>query len=62
MRASKWMTGVLAIGLIFGLIENGAYVLFAQIPGVAPFSMTVSLAFWMLFALLLFKPTGLLVK
>ncbi len=54
--------GAFWAGLIFGLIENGAYVLFAQIPGVAPFSMTVSLAFWMLFALLLFKPTGLLSK
>jgi branched-chain amino acid transport system permease protein len=54
--------GAFFAGLIFGLIENGAYVLFAQIPGVAPFSLTVSLAFWMLFALLLFKPTGLLGK
>jgi len=52
--------GAFFAGVIFGLIENGAYVLFAQIPGVAPFSLTVSLAFWMLFALLLFKPTGLL--
>jgi len=54
--------GAFFAGLIFGLVENGAYVLFAQIPGVAPFSMTVSLAFWMLFALLLFKPTGLMGK
>jgi len=54
--------GAFFAGLIFGLIENGAYVVFAQIPGVAPFSLTVSLAFWMLFALLLFKPTGLLGK
>lgn len=46
-------------GLIFGLVENGAYVLFAQIPGVAPFPLTVSLAFWMLFLFLLLKPTGL---
>ena len=52
--------GAFFAGLIFGLIENGAYVLFAQIPGVAPFSLTVSLAFWMLFLLLLIKPTGLL--
>lgn len=52
--------GAFFAGVIFGLVENGAYVLFAQIPGVAPFSLTVSLAFWMLFALLLFKPTGLL--
>jgi len=54
--------GAFFAGLIFGLVENGAYVLFAQIPGVAPFSLTVSLAFWMLFALLLFKPTGILGK
>lgn len=52
--------GAFFAGLIFGLTENGAYVLFAQIPGVAPFSLTVSLAFWMLFLLLLVKPTGLL--
>jgi len=51
--------GAFFAGLIFGLVENGAYVLFAQIPGVAPFSLTVSLAFWMLFLLLLLKPTGL---
>ena len=54
--------GAFFAGLIFGLIENGAYTLFAQIPGVAPFSLTVSLAFWMLFFLLLVKPTGLLGK
>jgi branched-chain amino acid transport system permease protein len=52
--------GAFFAGLIFGLINNGAYVLFAQIPGVAPFPLTVSLAFWMLFFLLLVKPTGLL--
>jgi branched-chain amino acid transport system permease protein len=52
--------GAFFAGLIFGLIENGAYVIFAQIPGVAPFPLTVSLAFWMLFFLLLIKPTGLL--
>jgi branched-chain amino acid transport system permease protein len=54
--------GAFFAGLIFGLIENGAYTLFALIPGVAPFSLTVSLAFWMLFFLLLVKPTGLLGK
>lgn len=54
--------GAFFAGLIFGLIENGAYVLFAQIPGVAPFPLTVSLAFWMLFFLLLIKPTGLFGK
>jgi branched-chain amino acid transport system permease protein len=54
--------GAFYAGLIFGLIENGAYTLFAQIPGVAPFSLTVSLAFWILFFLLLVKPTGLLGK
>ena len=54
--------GAFFAGLIFGLMENGAYVLFAQIPGVAPFSLTVSFAFWVLFFLLLVKPTGLLGK
>lgn len=54
--------GAFFAGLIFGIIENGAYTLFAQIPGVAPFSLTVSLAFWILFFLLLVKPTGLLGK
>jgi branched-chain amino acid transport system permease protein len=54
--------GAFFAGLIFGLVENGAYTLFAQIPGVAPFSLTVSLAFWILFFLLLVKPTGLLGK
>ena len=54
--------GAFFAGLIFGLIENGAYTLFAQIPGVAPFPLTISLAFWMLFFLLLVKPTGLLGK
>jgi branched-chain amino acid transport system permease protein len=54
--------GAFFAGLIFGLIENGAYTLFALIPGVAPFSLTVSLAFWILFFLLLVKPTGLLGK
>jgi branched-chain amino acid transport system permease protein len=52
--------GAFFAGLIFGLVENGAYVLFAQIPGVAPFPLTVSFAFWILFFLLLVKPTGLL--
>jgi len=54
--------GAFFAGLIFGLIENGAYTLFALIPGVAPFPLTVSLAFWILFFLLLVKPTGLLGK
>lgn len=54
--------GAFFAGLIFGLIENGAYLIFAQFDGVAPASLTVSLAFWMLFFLLLVKPTGLLGK
>ena len=54
--------GAFFAGLIFGLIENGAYTLFALIPGVAPFPLTISLAFWMLFFLLLVKPTGILGK
>ena len=52
--------GAFFAGLIFGLIENGSYVLFAQISWVEPFSLTVALAFWLLFILLLIKPTGLL--
>jgi branched-chain amino acid transport system permease protein len=47
-------------GLIFGLIENGSYTLFALIPGVEPFAMTRFLSFAMLLIILLIKPTGLL--
>jgi branched-chain amino acid transport system permease protein len=47
-------------GLIFGLIENGSYTLFALIPGVEPFALTRFFSFMMLLAILLIRPTGLL--
>jgi branched-chain amino acid transport system permease protein len=47
-------------GLVFGLIENGSYTLFALIPGVEPFALTRFLSFVMLLVILLIKPTGLL--
>lgn len=47
-------------GLVFGLIENGSYTLFALIPGVEPFALTRFLSFAMLLVILLIRPTGLL--
>jgi len=47
-------------GLIFGLIENGSYTLFALIPGVEPFALTRFLSFVILLLILLIRPTGLL--
>jgi branched-chain amino acid transport system permease protein len=47
-------------GLIFGLIENGSYTLFAFIPGAEPFALTRFLSFMILLLILLIKPTGLL--
>lgn len=47
-------------GVIFGLIENGSYTLFALIPGVVPFALTRFLSFVILLVILLIKPTGLL--
>ena len=47
-------------GLIFGLIENGSYTMFALIPGLEPFAMTRFISFVMLLVILLIKPTGLL--
>lgn len=47
-------------GVIFGLIENGSYTLFALIPGVVPFALTRFLSFAILLIILLIKPTGLL--
>jgi branched-chain amino acid transport system permease protein len=47
-------------GLVFGIIENGSYTLFALIPGVEPFALTRFLSFLMLLVILLIKPTGLL--
>jgi branched-chain amino acid transport system permease protein len=47
-------------GLIFGLIENGSYTLFALLPGVEPFALTRFLSFLILLVILLIRPTGLL--
>ena len=47
-------------GLVFGLIENGSYTLFALIPGVEPFALTRFLSFVILLVILHIKPTGLL--
>ena len=47
-------------GLVFGLLENGSYTLFALIPGVEPFAMTRFFSFVILLVILLIKPTGLL--
>lgn len=47
-------------GLIFGLIENGTYTLFALIPGLEPFAMTRFFSFAMLLVILLIRPTGLM--
>lgn len=47
-------------GLVFGLIENGSYTLFALIPGVEPFALTRFLSFVMLLVILLIRPTGIL--
>ncbi len=47
-------------GLVFGLIENGSYTLFAAIPGIEPFAMTRFLSFLILLIILLIRPTGIL--
>ncbi len=47
-------------GLVFGLIENGSYTVFALIPGVEPFALTRFLSFVILLAILLVRPTGIL--
>ncbi len=47
-------------GLIFGLVENGSYTLFALIPGVEPFALTRFFSFFLLLVILLIKPEGLL--
>lgn len=46
-------------GLVFGLIENGSYTLFALIPNVEPFALTRFLSFVLLLIILLIRPTGL---
>ncbi|MBW1999571.1 MAG: branched-chain amino acid ABC transporter permease, partial [Deltaproteobacteria bacterium] len=47
-------------GLVFGIIENGSYTLFALIPGVEPFALTRFLSFVILLVILLIRPTGIL--
>lgn len=47
-------------GLVFGLIENGSYTLFAQFESLEPFAMTRFFSFFMLLLILLLRPTGLL--
>ena len=47
-------------GLVFGLIENGSYTLFANIPGVEPFALTRFFSFVILLVILLVRPTGIL--
>jgi branched-chain amino acid transport system permease protein len=46
-------------GLIFGLMENGSYTIFATIEGVEPFAMTRCFSFLVLLIILLIRPTGL---
>ena len=52
--------GAFFAGLLFGLIENGSYTIFALLPGVEPFALTRFISFVILLMILLFKPTGLL--
>jgi len=47
-------------GLVFGLIENGSYTIFALLPGVEPFALTRFLSFVILLVILLIRPTGIL--
>lgn len=47
-------------GVVFGLVENGSYTLFANVPGLEPFAMTRFFSFVMLLVILLVRPTGLL--
>ena len=47
-------------GLVFGLLENGSYVFFAQIQGLEPFAMTRFFSFLILLLILLLRPTGIL--
>ena len=47
-------------GLVFGLIENGSYTLFALLPHVEPFALTRFFSFLILLVILLIRPTGLI--
>jgi branched-chain amino acid transport system permease protein len=51
--------GAFFAGLVFGVIENGSYTLFATIEGVEPFALTRALSFLILLLILLVRPTGL---
>jgi branched-chain amino acid transport system permease protein len=51
--------GAFFAGLIFGLVENGSYFFFAQIPNVEPFALTRFFSFVILLVILLIRPTGL---
>jgi len=52
--------GAFFAGLLFGLIENGSYLLLAQIPGIEPITMARALSFVLLLIILLVRPTGLM--
>ena len=47
-------------GLVFGLLENGSYTIFALLPHVEPFALTRFFSFLILLIILLIRPTGLL--
>ena len=47
-------------GLIFGLVENGAYVIFGLVPSIEPFAMTRFFTFMVLLGILLIRPKGLM--
>jgi branched-chain amino acid transport system permease protein len=52
--------GAFFAGLVFGVVENGSYLLLAQVPGIEPISAARFLSFVVLLAILLVRPTGLL--
>lgn len=52
--------GAFFAGLLFGVMENGSYLLLAQIPGIEPIAAARFLSFVMLLVILLVRPTGLL--
>ena len=52
--------GAFFAGLIFGVVENGSYLVLAQIPGIEPIAAARFLSFVMLLVILLVRPNGLL--
>jgi len=52
--------GAFFAGLIFGVVENGSYSIFATLSGVEPFALTRFFSFMLLLVILLIRPTGLL--